>query len=239
MDEYTIHKIALYVKDAEIVKQLFYIPKYRDLIYSSEYHFDELVLLYSKKNWMNTNDLTIIKSFYRLNIQCFIYYYKTYMDYAASNGHIEIVKWLHENRKEGCTTFAMDIAAQNGHLEMVKWLHENRKEGCSIFAMDSAADKGHLEIVKWLDENRKEGCTKLAMDWAACNGHLEVIKWLHQKRKEGFNTTDAMNYAVENGHIEVVKWLQDNIKIVKENIKENIKKVKKTEKIDEIFDING
>ncbi len=43
----------------------------------------------------------------------------------AKNGHLAVVKWLHENRTEGCTTDAMDDAASNGHLTVVKWLHEN------------------------------------------------------------------------------------------------------------------
>ena len=66
---------------------------------------------------------------------------------------------LHENRTEGCSTFAMNGAAENGHLEVVKWLHENRTEGCTTYAMDFAVEKGHLEVVKWLHENRTEGCT--------------------------------------------------------------------------------
>ncbi len=47
------------------------------------------------------------------------------MNLAAANGHIEVVKWLHENRKEGCTEHAMKWAAQNGHFEVVKFLHKN------------------------------------------------------------------------------------------------------------------
>ena len=57
------------------------------------------------------------------------------MGWAASNGHLEIVRWLSENRTEGCTRYAMSRAAENGHLEIVKWLHENRTEGCSEDAM--------------------------------------------------------------------------------------------------------
>ena len=49
------------------------------------------------------------------------------MDLTASKGHIEIVKWLHENRKEGCTTRAMYWAERMGHLEIVKWLKDNIK----------------------------------------------------------------------------------------------------------------
>jgi len=52
-------------------------------------------------------------------------------NWAAKNGHLEVVKWLHENRKEGSTTKAMDFAAEYGHLEILKFLHENRKEGCT------------------------------------------------------------------------------------------------------------
>ena len=53
------------------------------------------------------------------------------MDYASQNGHLNVVKFLHENRNEGCTTCAMDYASENGHLDVVKFLHENRTEGCT------------------------------------------------------------------------------------------------------------
>jgi len=99
---------------------------------------------------------------------------------CAVNGHLEIVKFLHENRTEGCTKWAMNQAAENGHLEVVKFLHENRTEGCTKWAMNEAAENGHLEIVKFLHENRTEGCTEWAMNKAAKNGHLEVVKFLHK-----------------------------------------------------------
>ena len=106
------------------------------------------------------------------------------MNYAARYGHLDIVKFLHENRTEGCTRWAMNIAAQNGHLKMVKWLHENRKEGCSSYAMDIAAKKGHLDIVEFLHWNRKEGCTASALEWATLNGHTEIVKFLKENRPE-------------------------------------------------------
>ena len=128
------------------------------------------------------------------------------MDAAAMIGDIEIVKLVHENIQDCCTTDAMDYAAYNGHLEIVKWLHENRTEGCTTDAMDWAASKGHLEIVKWLHENRTEGCTTDAMDRAARNGHLEIVKCLHDNRTEGC-TTWAMNRAARYGHLEIVKFM--------------------------------
>lgn len=78
----------------------------------------------------------------------------------------------------GCTTDAMDLAAKNGHLEVVKWLHENRTEGCSIDALERAAENGHLEIVKWLCENRREGSLDKAVGFAADEGRTDVVEWI-------------------------------------------------------------
>src|SRR3989344_4330254 len=91
------------------------------------------------------------------------------INYAVANGHLEIVKWLHENRKDiksftlgtcGGVQRAMDRAAERGHLETIKWLHENRNDigtyGCTTYAMNNASANGHLEIVKFLYENRKD-----------------------------------------------------------------------------------
>jgi hypothetical protein len=125
---------------------------------------------------------------------------------AARNGHLEVVKWLHEHIMVGCTTAAMDGAAANGHIDVVRWLHEHRTEGCTTTAMDRAAGRGHLDVVEWLHFNREEGCTSFAMDSAARSGHLDVVKWLHRHRSEGA-TDNAMDGAAYNGHLDVVQWL--------------------------------
>jgi ankyrin repeat protein len=52
------------------------------------------------------------------------------MNATARYGRLEVVKFLHENRSEGCTVTAIDFAAKNGHLDIVKFVHENRTEGC-------------------------------------------------------------------------------------------------------------
>ncbi len=57
---------------------------------------------------------------------------------------------------EGFSTDAMVMAAANGHLEVVKWLHINRKEGCYEIALRRAAANGHLDVVEWLRNNRIE-----------------------------------------------------------------------------------
>lgn len=91
-------------------------------------------------------------------------------DLAARNGHLHIAK----NVAVRFTIEAMELAAAQGHLEMVIFLHETRREGTTVNAMDLAATFGRLEVVRWLHEHRQEGCTTRAMDGAARNGHLGV-----------------------------------------------------------------
>lgn len=129
------------------------------------------------------------------------------MDFAASNGHLDILTWLHSTEQlSGCSTRAMDDAAKNGHIPIVQWLHANRSEGCTTKAMDYAASSGHLPVVQWLHKNRSEGCTSRAMDLAAQNGQLQVLQWLNDNRSEGC-TPSAVNYAATEGHLHIVRWL--------------------------------
>ncbi|AGO85156.1 Ankyrin repeat domain containing protein [Pandoravirus salinus] len=81
------------------------------------------------------------------------------MNSAARAGYFDIVRFLHENRTEGCTVDAMDFAARGGRLDIVKWLHENRSEGCTTAAVDGAVMSSHYDVARWLCENRTEGCT--------------------------------------------------------------------------------
>ena len=131
---------------------------------------------------------------------------KVVMGSAIANGHLEVVKWLHVNRREGYEPEAMDFAAYFGHLETLQWLHLNRNEGCTPMAMDLAASAGFLNIVKWLHNNRSEGCTLMAMFWAAEIGHLEMVKWLFENRTEG-DLGDAFRISIENGHYELLEYL--------------------------------
>ena len=75
-------------------------------------------------------------------------------EYAASHGHLQLVKWLC-----GEGGFAMDKnvmmgAAGGGNLELVRWL---RGEGCpwNCYTCYWAVDYGHVEVLRWVREN---GC---------------------------------------------------------------------------------
>lgn len=127
---------------------------------------------------------------------------KDLLTLAAATGKFVIVKWIHDNCDIRIASRSdMDISARF-NLDIVKFLHEYRSEGCSTMAMDYAAVCGHLEIVRFLHEHRSEGCTVRAMNGAAGNGHLEVVKFLHTHRSEG-NVSQALSSATSNGRLRV------------------------------------
>ena len=72
---------------------------------------------------------------------------------AAKNGHLETLRWAHEN---GCDWGAQTChnAAYSGQLETLQWL---RAEGCpwDHNTCYCAVDQGHVEVLRWAREN---GC---------------------------------------------------------------------------------
>lgn len=56
------------------------------------------------------------------------------------------LRWLLENRDEGCTESAVDGACWNGHEATVRWLICEWRQAGSERALDYAASTGRLEV---------------------------------------------------------------------------------------------
>ncbi|EGG18724.1 cytochrome P450 family protein [Cavenderia fasciculata] len=143
------------------------------------------------------------------------------MDTAAEYGQIDVVKYLHENRSEGCTRRAMDEACgDEGSLEMVKWLHFNRTEGCSANAMDTAARYGKIDIVKFLHYNRTEGCSIDSMGAAAQYGHLEVMEFIQENCEDAYMASTVFydNRSPFRNYNKIVQFVLDRKLVEKEFI---------------------
>ena len=109
---------------------------------------------------------------------------------AASNGHLEIVKYLHENgakleirTTDGGGYSPVIVAAQNGHLEVLKFLLEkgapkNETTDKNTTALFLASKYGHYDIVWFLlssDQFGKCDIDKVSKtNCECCNGHTAL-----------------------------------------------------------------
>ena len=78
--------------------------------------------------------------------------HKVIIDYAAREGHKQIIIFLMEVFNLRCSTDAIDWAATNGHLSTVKYLHETGHT-CTTEAIRGAAANGQIRTLSYLLEN--------------------------------------------------------------------------------------
>jgi len=125
--------------------------------------------------------------------------------FAAMNGHIELLKWARANQCPW-SFWTCACAARNGHLELLKWARANQ---CPWNAMScaNAALHGHLELLKWARANQcpwdKWTCAN-----AALHGHLELLKWARANQCPWDEWTCA--FAAMNGQLDLLKWARAN-----------------------------
>ena len=74
---------------------------------------------------------------------------------AAENGHLEVLKYLHEEAKAPWDSGLPHWAAQNGHLHILEYLVERKFDKYDEFACECAAKYGHLDCLKYLHETAK------------------------------------------------------------------------------------
>ena len=108
--------------------------------------------------------------------------YDRFFDNVAWNGDLALLQRLPVSITG--TTKAMDWAARNGHIDIVRWLHSNRNVGCSGRAMTFAAQFGHVDVVKFLHMNRSEGDVQDAIDLAGLAGQFHIVQYLEGKNNQ-------------------------------------------------------
>ncbi|RQM18867.1 hypothetical protein DD237_008167 [Peronospora effusa] len=68
------------------------------------------------------------------------------MDWPVRRGHLEVVKWLVEQKPETCRDHLMEKAAWHGHLDVVVYLYENtRQQDCGL-VLGAAAKEGYVKV---------------------------------------------------------------------------------------------
>ncbi|KAE9352236.1 hypothetical protein PF008_g5551 [Phytophthora fragariae] len=75
------------------------------------------------------------------------------MDAAAQFNRINIVEFLRVHRHEGCSEWAMAGAAANGHMDMVRYLHQQVQVQRIGGSASIAAQNGHFQVFEYLCAN--------------------------------------------------------------------------------------
>ncbi|KAJ3327418.1 hypothetical protein HDU76_011841 [Blyttiomyces sp. JEL0837] len=135
------------------------------------------------------------------------------MGFAVSVENMKALKFLHENRLEGCSQGAFLNCAGKGKLEFVKFLFDNRRGDCNLkTGLDLAVRAGHLDVVKYLVGKGEEvslssfnGCLK--------NGHIHTVKYLCEDALVPYE--EAMNLAMKSGSLKLVRYLKQRFPFLK------------------------
>ncbi|KDO23042.1 hypothetical protein SPRG_11889 [Saprolegnia parasitica CBS 223.65] len=149
------------------------------------------------------------------------------MNAAAEHGHIAIVRFLHDHRREICTVDAMDAAAKHGDLLGI--LHYHRHEGCTSLALNAASTTKHQNIVDFLHTHREKGgatqpcaatstssASLIATDAKAVGRSvvayvLPLIETLRVLPAANAPCTQrVLTWAAMAGHVHVVAFLRQN-----------------------------
>ncbi|CAL6401957.1 unnamed protein product [Bathycoccus prasinos] len=127
---------------------------------------------------------------------------------AARQGNLEMVKYCVANEcridRRACA-----LAALNGHLECLKYLHEEVEAPWDSWTADWAAERGHLHILEYLVERKYDQFDEDACTGAAMSGHLDCLKYLHEtakapwdsyavRRAHKYNQPECLQYCLDN-----------------------------------------
>ena len=127
---------------------------------------------------------------------------------ATGQGNLEMVKYCVANQCP-IKVFACAHAALKGHLECLKYLHEEAKAPWDSDTAAWAAQYGHLHILEYLVERKYDKYDEDACELAAMYGQLDCLKCLHETAKAPWDK-DAVREAHKYNETECVQYLLDN-----------------------------
>ena len=127
---------------------------------------------------------------------------------ASEQGNLEMVKYCVANEcpidEDACA-----FAALLGHLEVLKYLHEEAKAPWDSWTAEWAAENGHLHILEYLVEREYDHFVERACENAAMHGYLDCLKYLHETAKVPLNDL-AVRGAHWNNNPGCLQYLLDN-----------------------------
>jgi ankyrin repeat protein len=158
-------------------------------------------------NWANVvsfEELTVAKWLFKTqrndDLTCEI------AEDAALTGNFDLLKFFHYNDCDVFNKSVMDNASLNERMDIVRFLNDNRTEGCSSLAIDDLCVKGDLESVIWFLLFTDAEYTESAINWASEYGNLEIVEFLVEVLDCEI-PDDAIDWAIETGNYHCMKYL--------------------------------
>lgn len=143
------------------------------------------------------------------------------IDLAAGNGHVDMVRWLHDNYHQHCRSTSVNtlnspVSTSLGFLSPLYYhlnssiyqSHGSAHESHDLSCEDSNVVQGNAGVLQQPQPTLPIP-TRLAYDSAAGNGHLDVLKYLLENY-ENLLSVSTVELAARGGHVLVLQWMYEN-----------------------------
>lgn len=125
-------------------------------------------------------------------------------NYAASGGHLKILKYFHA-KGFPINRDSMESAAYGGKIDCIAFLREIGHEW-NPMAFGTAAEAGQLECIQYLYENDCPPC-EWACSAAAKGGHIACLRYLLERN---FPSEGVCSAAAMKGHLDCLRLAREN-----------------------------
>lgn len=126
------------------------------------------------------------------------------LDRLSRAGNMEMLLWIHRNRRERCSNEALGYAISRGHADMAKWLHVNYPKKHFNDPWEAPCD---LELIKWVSSDYKWKQKERQAAWIDNSIHNAIKANPDKSSLEATLSTLAFLYSIRqnNVHEELLK----------------------------------
>lgn len=134
--------------------------------------------------------------------------------YAASNGSLEVLRWLPFQYSEGLGCCVYSAAAENGHLPVLEFLRSSGVIGAkwNDLVCYFASRGGHLHVLQWLREilpvDSPAPWSGYTFTEPVVRDSLHMFYWLRAQEPPFLSGGVFCYYAAMKGHLDLLKLLR-------------------------------
>ncbi|EQC25340.1 hypothetical protein SDRG_16803 [Saprolegnia diclina VS20] len=137
---------------------------------------------------------------------------KDALNEACTNGHADVVRFLHGHGLGAWDPNTLMFVLVHGHLEVLRFLLDaglgdfdaSAAFGFHVSHLEMAAKCGHLDVVQYLAARDRRHVPQAFLE-AARSGHAAIVQFLNDG--ESVDVPAAAKEAVVHGHSDVVAFL--------------------------------